>query len=183
MTQWFVPPIVIPAAMVAYFVALVLYRHFVGAWNQSEPDPEELLALVALQEGDPNRMSIRTTRKIVKFSNPFTMEGVGRVLPAGNYEVVTDEELIEGLSFPVYRRVATMMLAPTQTSHSIEMLTIDPRDLAAAVERDTLAVKGEGGDGNTLACRRTRQTSAQAWAEVRLAASNLILASIRLLAP
>ena len=103
--------------------------------------PEELLALVALQEGDPNRMSIRTTRKIVKFSNPFTMEGVGRVLPAGNYEVVTDEELIEGLSFPVYRRVATMMLAPTQTSHSIEMLTIDPRDLAAAVERDTLAIK------------------------------------------
>jgi len=106
-------------------------------------------------------MSIRTTRKIVKFSNPFTMEGVGRVLPAGNYEVVTDEELIEELSFPVYRRVATMMLAPTQTSHSIEMLTIDPRDLAAAVERDTLAVKGEAGNGNTLACRRTRDTSAQ----------------------
>ena len=86
-------------------------------------------------------MSIRTTRKIVKFGNPFTMEGVGRVLPAGNYEVVTDEELIEGPSFPAYRRVATMMLAPTQTSHSIEMLTIDPRDFAAAVERDTLAIK------------------------------------------
>jgi hypothetical protein len=84
-------------------------------------------------------MSIRTTRKVVKFGNPFTIEGVGRVLPAGNYEVVTDEELIEGLSFPVYRRVATTVLAPTQTSHSIEMLTIDPRDLAAAVERDTLA--------------------------------------------
>jgi hypothetical protein len=33
------------------------------------------IALVALQEGDPNRMNIRTTRKIVKFSNPFTMEG------------------------------------------------------------------------------------------------------------
>jgi hypothetical protein len=89
-------------------------------------------------------MSIRTTRKIVKFSNPFTMEGVGRVLPAGNYEVVTDEELIEELSFPVYRRVATMMLA-TQTSHSIEMLTIDPRDLAAAVERDTLARQRRSG--------------------------------------
>ena len=69
------------------------------------------------------------------------MEGVGRVLPAGNYEVVTDEELIEGLSFPVYRRVATMMLAPTQTSHSIEMLTIDPHDLATAMMRDTLAAK------------------------------------------
>jgi hypothetical protein len=28
MFAWFVPPIVIPAAIVAYFVALVLYRHF-----------------------------------------------------------------------------------------------------------------------------------------------------------
>src|SRR3974390_1165608 len=70
-------------------------------------------------------MSIRTTRKIVKFTNPFTREGFGGVLPADNYEVVTDEELIEGLSFPVYRRVATIMLAPTQSSHapSVEMLT------------------------------------------------------------
>ena len=31
MTRWFVPPIVIPAAVVAYFVTLVLYRHCVGA--------------------------------------------------------------------------------------------------------------------------------------------------------
>lgn len=88
-------------------------------------------------------MSIRTTRKIVKFANSFSIVGVGRVLPAGVYEVVTDEELIEGLSFPVYRRVATMILAPTQSSkRSIEMLTIDPHDLATAMERDTLAVKG-----------------------------------------
>ena len=87
-------------------------------------------------------MTIRTTRKIVKFSNSFSIVGVGRVLPAGAYEVVTDEELIEGLSFPVYRRVATMILAPTQSSQpSIEMLTIDPHDLATAMMRDTLAAK------------------------------------------
>jgi hypothetical protein len=30
MNQWFVPPIVIPAVIVAYLVALVLYRYFVG---------------------------------------------------------------------------------------------------------------------------------------------------------
>ncbi|HVO95362.1 MAG TPA: hypothetical protein VMT22_21075 [Terriglobales bacterium] len=84
-------------------------------------------------------MSIRTTRKIVKFSNPVSVEGIDGVLPAGNYEVVTDEELIEGLSFPVYRRVATMLLAPIQSL--IEMATIDPVDLAAALERDTLAIK------------------------------------------
>jgi hypothetical protein len=55
---------------------------------------------------------------------------------------VTDEELIEGLSFPVYRHVATMILAPTKSStRSIEMLTIDPRDLSTAMKRDTLAVE------------------------------------------
>jgi hypothetical protein len=31
MSQWFVPPIVIPAAFVAFIVALALYRLFVGA--------------------------------------------------------------------------------------------------------------------------------------------------------
>ena len=85
-------------------------------------------------------MSIRTTRKMVKFTNSFSIVGVDRVLPAGVYEVVTDEELIEGLSFPVYRRLATMILAPTQSSQtSIEMFTIDPHDLATAMSRDTLA--------------------------------------------
>jgi len=88
-------------------------------------------------------MSIRTTHKTVKFSHPASIEGVGRVLPAGSYEIVTDEELIEGLSFPVYRRVATMILAPSHSSlPSIEMLTVDPHDLAEAMKRDTLAVEG-----------------------------------------
>jgi hypothetical protein len=87
-------------------------------------------------------MSIRTTRKIVKFSNPFSIEGVGRVLPAGNYEVVTDEELIEGVSFPVYRRVAAMMLAPTQSSQtpSIEMLIRPARSRGSTRKRHTQRV-------------------------------------------
>jgi hypothetical protein len=89
-------------------------------------------------------MSMRTTRKTVIFSKPFSLESVGRVLPAGDYEVVTDEELIEGLSFPVYRRIATMMLVPTQSClGSIEMLTIDPHGLAEAIDRDAAATPGK----------------------------------------
>ena len=81
---------------------------------------------------------MRTTRKTVTFSKPFSLEGVGRILPAGSYEVITDEELIEGLSFPVYRRVATMMLVPGQSRQaSVEMLSLDPHDLAAAMDRDS----------------------------------------------
>ncbi len=80
---------------------------------------------------------MRTNRKTVTFKMPFSLEGVGRSLPAGSYEVITDEELIEGLSFPVYRRIATMMLVPGQLGRSVEMVTIDPLELAAALDRDT----------------------------------------------
>ena len=74
------------------------------------------------------------------------MQGVGRILPAGSYDVVTDEELIEGLSFPVYRRVATTMLVPAQSFQgSVEMLTIDPLDLAAAKDRDAAASSNPAG--------------------------------------
>jgi hypothetical protein len=85
---------------------------------------------------------MRTSRKTVTFSNPFSFDGVGRLLPAGSYEVITDEELIEGLSFPVFRRVATMMLvAGASRQASVEMLSLDPHDLAAAIESDSLPVK------------------------------------------
>jgi hypothetical protein len=67
-------------------------------------------------------------------------------LPAGTYEVVTDEELIEGLSFPVYRRVATTMLVPVQSCRgAVEMLTVGPPSLAAALERDAAVTSDKPG--------------------------------------
>lgn len=84
-------------------------------------------------------MTTRTSRKTVTFKMPFSLEGIGRSLPAGSYEVITDEELVEGLSFPVYRRIATMMLVPGQLSRSVEMVTVDPLALAGALERETSA--------------------------------------------
>jgi hypothetical protein len=83
-------------------------------------------------------MLTRAHRACVTFRHPFELQGVDRTLPAGSYLVVTDEELIEGLSFPVYRRVATMIHVPTRAASgaAIEMVTIDPRDLEAAREGD-----------------------------------------------
>jgi len=49
---------------------------------------------------------------------------------------VTDEELIEELSFPVYRRVSTMIFVPAKSASSVEMVAIDPQDLQAVQERD-----------------------------------------------
>src|SRR6185437_17098252 len=83
-------------------------------------------------------MTRRTTSKTVTFAHPFLLKGVDRILAAGDYRVVTDEELIEGLSFPVYRRVATMIFvpAPSYNASSVEMVTVDPQDLQAAQDRD-----------------------------------------------
>lgn len=65
------------------------------------------------------------------FRHPFLLKGVDRTVPAGDYRVVTDEELIEGLSFLAYRRVSTIFLPATEHG-SWEMITVDPQDLAAA---------------------------------------------------
>jgi hypothetical protein len=97
-------------------------------------------------------MVMRTRRNNVVFGRPFLLNDVGRTLPAGEYEVLTDEELIDGLSFPVYRRVSTMIIvpaAPPRTS-SIEMLTIDPRELQAALDRDVATHEPPAGDRASL---------------------------------
>lgn len=81
-------------------------------------------------------MTTRTQRTTSTFARPFVLKGVDRVLPAGTYEILTEEELIEGLSFPVYRRVSTVIFVPGQIESSLEMVTIDPLDLTAAQDRD-----------------------------------------------
>ncbi|SFJ95728.1 hypothetical protein SAMN05216525_14462 [Bradyrhizobium sp. Gha] len=59
-------------------------------------------------------MTIRSRRETVTFKHPFRIRGIERVLPAGAYEVVTDEETIEGLTFSAYRRIATMITVPAE---------------------------------------------------------------------
>ena len=83
-------------------------------------------------------MTVRTSSKTLTFAHPFLLKGVDRILAAGDYQVVTDEELIEELSFPVYRRVATMIFVPAKSgsASTVEMVTIDPQDLQAAQELD-----------------------------------------------
>ena len=83
-------------------------------------------------------MTVRTRDKVWAFHKSFSLKGVDRVLAPGDYRVTTDEELIESLSFPVYRRVATMIFVPGQGHRrsTVEMFAIDPLDLRAAWEKD-----------------------------------------------
>lgn len=81
-------------------------------------------------------MPVRTTRKTITFHRPFCLKGVDRLLPPADYRVVTDEELIEGLSFSAYHRVSTVIFVPAERGGAVEMVTIDPSDLQAAQEQD-----------------------------------------------
>ena len=90
-------------------------------------------------------MLTRTRDETLTFARPFSLKGIERTLPAGDYRVSTDEELIEGLSFPVYRRVATMIFVPSIGRSSSEMVTIDPADLRAAQARDGAAADESAG--------------------------------------
>jgi hypothetical protein len=87
-------------------------------------------------------MTIRSRREIVTFKHPFQIRGIDRLLPAGAYEVVTDEEMIEGLSFASFRRIATMIMVPAASSRgsAMEMLSIGSVDLADAQRIDASAL-------------------------------------------
>jgi hypothetical protein len=87
---------------------------------------------------EPSRltMTIRTTTTTVTFRRPFLLKGAEHTAPAGDYRVVTDEELLEGLSFLAYRRVMTAIILPAAGGGGTEMLIIDPRDLEDAQARD-----------------------------------------------
>jgi hypothetical protein len=86
-------------------------------------------------------MTTRTRRETVTFKHPFQIRGVDRPLPAGAYEVITDEEMIEGLSFASFRRVATMIMVPAVGARDsrMEMISIGSVDLSDAQRLDACA--------------------------------------------
>jgi hypothetical protein len=86
-------------------------------------------------------MTIRSRKEIITFKHPFQIRGIDRLLPAGAYEVITDEEMIEGLSFASFRRVATMIMVPAAASRgsTMEMISIGSVDLSDAQRIDASA--------------------------------------------
>lgn len=83
-------------------------------------------------------MHMRSTRSTVTFSNPFTLPGYPGDLPAGDYEVLVEEELLQGLSFEAYRRTATYMTVRGKGAHAgrSELRSTTESDLKEALRRD-----------------------------------------------
>jgi hypothetical protein len=85
-------------------------------------------------------MTTRTSRTAVTFRRPFSLSGVDEVQPAGTYTVETDEELLEGLSFPVWRRTATVILLGTNAGNGglTQVVGVEPVALEAAQASDAV---------------------------------------------
>jgi hypothetical protein len=73
-------------------------------------------------------MSTRTTNTIVHFSAYFELPDIDGIHPAGDYKIVQDEELIEGLSRLAYQRVARFIHLPSTSAGSRmqRFVKIDP---------------------------------------------------------
>lgn len=79
-------------------------------------------------------MAQRTTRSSVTFDAPFRLMGYDDPFPAGTYDVDTEEEIVEGNERTVYLRLATLLFV--RTTGKVQIVTVDPNDLSAALARD-----------------------------------------------
>ena len=75
------------------------------------------------------------------FSKAFALSEVDRPLRPGTYRLVVDKEDIPGLSFPAFRRIATMLHVPalSEPGGPIEMFLVNPDEPSAALEADRVA--------------------------------------------
>lgn len=83
-------------------------------------------------------MTTRTTRTVVAINHAFSLDGVNGELPPGCYVIETEEEQLDTLTNEAYRRLATAITLPAIGTRSLrkQIVTIDPEDLAAALDRD-----------------------------------------------
>lgn len=85
-------------------------------------------------------MTARITNRTVVFIHPFRLTALDAPQPPGSYVVETEEELIQELSFPAYRRTgAWLRLPPPPGSSALDrVVNIDPAELDAAIAGDAV---------------------------------------------
>jgi hypothetical protein len=83
-------------------------------------------------------LTVKTERATISFANPFVLEELDGAQPAGDYIVETDHELIEGLSWLGYRRVATFLRIPHVSASQgfSQRVSLDRANLEAALTKD-----------------------------------------------
>jgi hypothetical protein len=83
-------------------------------------------------------MTTRVTSKTVIFARPFLLDGTDGEQPPGIYTIDTEEELLESVSFPAYRRVSTVIHCHAPAGIT-RFARVDPAALDAALAQDARA--------------------------------------------
>jgi hypothetical protein len=94
-------------------------------------------------------MTTRASTSVVEFKHPFVVPGSPEQFPPGRYEVLVEEELLEGLSFAAYRETGAylMIYGRGQNSGPTEMRSISSAYLSMALKRDALLDDPASGAG------------------------------------
>ena len=84
-------------------------------------------------------MQSRTRRLTACFRHPFSLTGIQDAQPAGEYDVFIDEQIVEGVSWIVWRRTNTFINLPARREgvQAVQMVGIDHAELEAALELDS----------------------------------------------
>lgn len=90
---------------------------------------------------------MRTTRSTIEFNEPFYLSALDCELPAGCYDVDTEEQIVQGNDRTAYLRVATLLYV--RTSGKVQVVTVDPIELeniVAANRKPSGSISGSGID-------------------------------------
>ncbi len=87
-------------------------------------------------------MTTRTTIADVTFTRRFKLPNMERAYPPGIYQIEVDQESLDTVSLAAYRRTATRIRL--HSAGLMQVLTIDPKDLGAALVDDALPATGKG---------------------------------------
>lgn len=83
-------------------------------------------------------MEIRTTRSKLTFLHAFAPTGSDELLPAGEYDLVIEEECLEGLTFVAYRQTNAFLQVTgnPRCPGRTEMRLVSGTDLQQALGHD-----------------------------------------------
>lgn len=83
-------------------------------------------------------MSTRTTLSSVTFTRPFFLSSLDGEQPPGTYQLVTEEQPVEGLTVGAHLRTATMLHLPARPApgQTRQVVQVDPEELNAVLAAD-----------------------------------------------
>lgn len=108
-------------------------------------------------------MNTRTISRSVTFRRPFLLGGFDAIQPAGTYVIDVEEEALEGVSFPAFKRLSTQIRIITLGK--IEQHFINPVELDEALQRDASPEELPSGPTSPMpeGVKRRKATRVKAW--------------------